>query len=78
MRDSSAHDTLTLRDKLAAEETKVRLLAKKLKQVGKAQKERDAHIADLEAQLNDSTRLVAIGKTQIAKLSSLLAQTNLT
>eukprot|EP00750_Incisomonas_marina_P003089 INCI12839.1.p1 GENE.INCI12839.1~~INCI12839.1.p1 ORF type:complete len:767 (-),score=194.18 INCI12839.1:36-2336(-) len=77
VRNTSANDSMALREKLASEETKVRLLAKKLKQVAKAQKERDAQISSLEAQLNDSTRLVAIGKTQIAKLSSLLAQTNM-
>jgi len=42
VRSSSAHDTQTLRELLLAEETKVKLLAKKLKQVAKAQKERDA------------------------------------
>eukprot|EP00750_Incisomonas_marina_P003090 INCI12839.2.p1 GENE.INCI12839.2~~INCI12839.2.p1 ORF type:complete len:951 (-),score=268.57 INCI12839.2:190-3042(-) len=44
VRNTSANDSMALREKLASEETKVRLLAKKLKQVAKAQKERDAYV----------------------------------
>ncbi len=36
-----------------------------------------SRINSLEAQLNDCQRLVDIGKTQIVKLSSLLAETSI-